>query len=123
MLPFPARSLIVSCQAGAESALHGPAPMAAHGRRGRARRRRGIRANGPADVAAIRAAVDLPIIGIRKLGDRTGRVHHALRRRGRRGREGRRRGRGAGRHPPAPAGRQHARRRRSPRSTSGTARR
>ena len=35
MLPFPARSLIVSCQAGAESALHGPGSDGRHGRRGR----------------------------------------------------------------------------------------
>jgi N-acylglucosamine-6-phosphate 2-epimerase len=45
------------------------AAMAVEAARGGAR---GIRANGPADVAAIRAAVDLPIIGIHKLGDRTG---------------------------------------------------
>jgi N-acylglucosamine-6-phosphate 2-epimerase len=72
MLPFPARSLIVSCQAGAESALHGPAPMAAMAVEAARGGARGIRANGPADVAAIRAAVDLTIIGIHELGDRAG---------------------------------------------------
>lgn len=72
MLPFPVRSLIVSCQAGAESALHGPRPMAAMAVEAARGGARGIRANGPADVAAIRAAVDLPVIGIHKLGDRAG---------------------------------------------------
>jgi len=72
MLPFPARSLIVSCQAGKASALHGPDPMARMAREAAAGGAAGIRANGPADVAAIRAAVDLPIIGIHKLGDPAG---------------------------------------------------
>jgi N-acylglucosamine-6-phosphate 2-epimerase len=72
MLPFPVRSLIVSCQAGAESALYGPASMAAMAVEAARGGARGIRANGPADVAAIRAAVDLPVIGIHKLGDRGG---------------------------------------------------
>jgi N-acylglucosamine-6-phosphate 2-epimerase len=69
---FPARSLIVSCQAGAGSALRGPEPMALMAREAAAGGAAGIRANGPADVAAIRAAVDLPIIGIHKLGDPAG---------------------------------------------------
>jgi N-acylglucosamine-6-phosphate 2-epimerase len=69
---FPARSLIVSCQAGAASALHGPDPMARMAREAAAGGAAGIRANGAADVAAIRAAVDLPIIGIHKLGDPAG---------------------------------------------------
>jgi N-acylglucosamine-6-phosphate 2-epimerase len=69
---FPARSLIVSCQAGAASALRGPEPMALMAREAAAGGAAGIRANGPADVAAIRAAVDLPIIGIHKLGDPAG---------------------------------------------------
>jgi N-acylglucosamine-6-phosphate 2-epimerase len=69
---FPARSLIVSCQAGTGSALRGPEPMALMAREAAAGGAAGIRANGPADVAAIRAAVDLPIIGIHKLGDPAG---------------------------------------------------
>ncbi len=72
MLPFPVRSLIVSCQAGAESALHGPASMAAMAVEAARGGARGIRAHGPAVVAAIRAAVVLPVIGIHKLGDRGG---------------------------------------------------
>jgi N-acylglucosamine-6-phosphate 2-epimerase len=68
-LPFPAPSLIVSCQAGPDSALHGPDSMARMAREAAAGGAAGIRANGPADVAAIRAAVDLPIIGINKVGD------------------------------------------------------
>jgi N-acylglucosamine-6-phosphate 2-epimerase len=72
MLPFPARSLIVSCQAGSGSALHGPDPMARMAREAASGGAAGIRANGPADVAAIRAAVHLPIIGIHKLGDPAG---------------------------------------------------
>lgn len=72
MIPFPAGALIVSCQAGADSPLHGPDPMARMARAAAGAGAAGIRANGPADVAAIHAAVDLPIIGIHKLGDRTG---------------------------------------------------
>ncbi|MFC4950455.1 N-acetylmannosamine-6-phosphate 2-epimerase [Pseudonocardia sp. GCM10023141] len=71
-IPFPARSLIVSCQAGNESPLHGPDTMARMARSVAAAGAAGIRANGPADVAAIRAAVTLPIIGIHKLGDPDG---------------------------------------------------
>ncbi|WP_232665739.1 N-acetylmannosamine-6-phosphate 2-epimerase [Pseudonocardia sp. TRM90224] len=72
MIPFPAGSLVVSCQAGRSSPLHGPEQMARMARAAAAAGAAGIRANGPADVAAIRAAVDLPIIGINKLGDRDG---------------------------------------------------
>jgi N-acylglucosamine-6-phosphate 2-epimerase len=71
-LPFPARALIVSCQAGPESALRGPGPMAAMAVEAARGGAQGIRVNGPADVSAVRAAVDLPIIGIHKLGDRAG---------------------------------------------------
>ncbi|GIF64043.1 putative N-acetylmannosamine-6-phosphate 2-epimerase [Asanoa ishikariensis] len=71
-VPFPPQSLIVSCQAQPDSALHGPdsmARMAQEALRGGAQ---GIRANGVGDVAAIRAVVDVPIIGINKLGDHDG---------------------------------------------------
>ena len=60
------RGLIVSCQAAPGDALHGSELMA---RMALAAARGGavaIRAEGPADVAAIRAAVALPVIGIRK---------------------------------------------------------
>ncbi len=58
--------LIVSCQAGVDEPLHGPAFMAAMARAAELGGAAGIRANGPADIAAIRAAVSLPIIGINK---------------------------------------------------------
>ncbi|MFG1705066.1 N-acetylmannosamine-6-phosphate 2-epimerase [Nonomuraea sp. M3C6] len=72
MLPFPARSLVVSCQATATSPLHGPGPMAMMARAAELAGAVAIRANGPADVAAIARAVQLPIIGINKTGDRDG---------------------------------------------------
>jgi len=58
--------LIVSCQAEPHEPLHGAAYMAAMARAAAAGGAVAIRANGPADVAAIRAAVSLPIIGIYK---------------------------------------------------------
>lgn len=72
MIPFASGSLVVSCQAGRRSPLHGPDTMARMARAVASAGAAGIRANGPADVAAIRAAVDLPIIGIHKLGDPSG---------------------------------------------------
>jgi len=61
------RGLIVSCQARADNPLHGPQFMAAMARAARDAGAVGIRADGPADIAAIRAAVDLPIVGIHKV--------------------------------------------------------
>jgi N-acylglucosamine-6-phosphate 2-epimerase len=58
--------LIVSCQAEAGEPLHGSHHMAAMARAAAAGGAVGIRANGPADIAAIRAAVTLPVIGIYK---------------------------------------------------------
>lgn len=59
--------LIVSCQAQPHEPLHGAAIMArmavAVAQGGAA----AIRANTPADIAAIRAAVDLPIVGLYKV--------------------------------------------------------
>lgn len=61
--------LIVSCQALEDEPLHGAEIMAkmalAAGIGGAA----AIRANGPADIRAIKAAVDLPLIGLYKRGD------------------------------------------------------
>ncbi|HEY8583712.1 MAG TPA: N-acetylmannosamine-6-phosphate 2-epimerase [Capillimicrobium sp.] len=67
-----AGSIVVSCQARADSPLHGPGPMAMMARAAVEGGAAAIRANGPRDVAAIRAAVDVPILGIHKLGDPAG---------------------------------------------------
>jgi glucokinase-like ROK family protein len=58
--------LIVSCQAPEGDIFHGPDAMARFAVAARQGGAAGIRANGIADVTAIRRAVDLPIIGIRK---------------------------------------------------------
>jgi putative N-acetylmannosamine-6-phosphate epimerase len=63
---FP-RGLIVSCQAPPGDPLHGPSFMAAMAIAAERAGAVGIRANGPADVRAIREAVKLPIIGINKI--------------------------------------------------------
>ncbi len=60
--------LIVSCQALEEDGFYGPSAMAAMARAAALGGAAGIRANGPDDIAAIRAVTDLPIIGICKLG-------------------------------------------------------
>jgi N-acylglucosamine-6-phosphate 2-epimerase len=62
-----AGGLIVSCQAGSEDPLHGPTLMAAMARAAALGGAAAIRANGPDDIAAIHAAVELPIIGIWKV--------------------------------------------------------
>jgi N-acylglucosamine-6-phosphate 2-epimerase len=67
--PFLAGTLVVSCQAQTSNPLHGPGPMALMARAAVAGGAGGIRANGPADIAAIRAAISQPIIGINKQGD------------------------------------------------------
>jgi len=59
--------LVVSCQAPAGSPLRDPLHMAAMARAAMAGGARGIRAEGAGDVAAIRASVALPLIGLRKL--------------------------------------------------------
>jgi N-acylglucosamine-6-phosphate 2-epimerase len=59
--------LVVSCQAPPGSPLRAPAHMAAMARAAMAGGARGIRAEGPEDVTAITSAVDLPVIGLRKL--------------------------------------------------------
>ena len=58
--------LIVSCQAMPDEPLHGSEHMAAMAKAAEAGGAVGIRAIGPADISAIRAAVNLPIIGIYK---------------------------------------------------------
>jgi N-acylglucosamine-6-phosphate 2-epimerase len=66
---IPKGALVVSCQARADNPLHGPLHMTAMALAAEAGGARGIRANGAEDVAAIRAATALPIIGISKLWD------------------------------------------------------
>lgn len=60
--------LTVSCQADVDSPLHGPRSMAAMARAALLGGAVGIRADGAADVAAVRAVLgpDAPIIGIAK---------------------------------------------------------
>ncbi|MER7246528.1 putative N-acetylmannosamine-6-phosphate 2-epimerase [Kribbella sp. NPDC000426] len=65
-------SLVVSCQAGPENPIHGPAAMALMAQAAEAGGAGAIRANGPEDIAAIRAVTDLPIVGLHKLGDPAG---------------------------------------------------
>ena len=60
------RGLIVSCQARADNPLHGPHFMQAMALAARDGGAVAIRANGPADIAAVRAA-GLPVIGINKV--------------------------------------------------------
>lgn len=67
-LPFPRRSLVVSCQARPGNPLRGPDRMALMAEAAASGGATAIRAEGADDVAAIRAAVDLPIIGIKKQG-------------------------------------------------------
>lgn len=58
--------LIVSCQAFQGEPLFGPSYMVAMARSAVLGGAVGIRANGPADVAAIAGAVDVPLIGLYK---------------------------------------------------------
>ncbi|WP_328609319.1 putative N-acetylmannosamine-6-phosphate 2-epimerase [Amycolatopsis sp. NBC_00345] len=66
-LPFPSGALLVSCQAPPGDPLHGPASMARMAAAAAAGGARAIRANGAADVAAIRSEVDIPVLGINKV--------------------------------------------------------
>jgi len=58
--------LIVSCQARPDNPLHGPTFMAAMAQAAAQGGAVGLRMNGPDDIRAARAVVDLPIIGIYK---------------------------------------------------------
>ena len=58
--------LIVSCQALPDEPLYGAHIMAAMARAALMGGAVGIRANTPVDIAAIRAVVDLPLIGLYK---------------------------------------------------------
>lgn len=61
----------VSCQAGPESPLNHPSTIAALAQSAEMGGAQGFRADGPANVAAVRAVSELPIFGINKV-DRTG---------------------------------------------------
>ena len=61
--------LIVSCQALAEEPLHGSAIMAKMAIAAQIGGAAAIRANSPRDIRAIKQSVDLPVIGLYKLGD------------------------------------------------------
>jgi N-acylglucosamine-6-phosphate 2-epimerase len=58
--------LIVSCQAGPESALHGPVFMGAMAREAERGGAVGLRVDGAADIAAAHKMSTLPILGINK---------------------------------------------------------
>jgi len=66
--------LIVSCQAQEGDAFHGPENMARFARAAVEGGAAAIRANGPADVRAIRQAVPAPVLGIQKVPVDDGRV-------------------------------------------------
>jgi N-acylglucosamine-6-phosphate 2-epimerase len=68
----PDGGLVVSCQAPAGSPFRDPALMTLMAMAARDGGAAAIRANGPDDVAAISSVVDLPVIGIYKLGDPAG---------------------------------------------------
>ena len=65
-LSIPKGALVVSCQARPDNPLHGPDLMAAMARAAEQGGAAGIRANGAADIAAIRMVTALPIIGLVK---------------------------------------------------------
>ena len=69
---IPNGGLVVSCQAPSDSPFRDPELMALMAIAAKDGGAAAIRANGPDDVAAIARVVDLPIIGIHKLGDPTG---------------------------------------------------
>ena len=65
-------TMVVSCQADPGNPLDSPAAMALMAQAAEAGGAGAIRANGPADIAAIRSVTSLPIIGLHKLGDPAG---------------------------------------------------
>lgn len=65
-LKLPRGALVVSCQAQPDEPLYGPQFMRAMAQAALVGGAKGIRANGPADVRAIREITPVPIIGINK---------------------------------------------------------
>ncbi len=64
-----AGGLVVSCQARPDNPLHGPTWMSAMAVCAEAGGAVALRAEGAADIAAIKAATSLPVLGIRKILD------------------------------------------------------
>jgi N-acylglucosamine-6-phosphate 2-epimerase len=75
VLLVPYGSLIVSCQAEEWSPLRAPTHMAAMAQTAELGGAAGFRVEGAADVAAVRASTELPIIGIKKGERGEGRVY------------------------------------------------
>lgn len=69
---IPQHGLIVSCQAATGSPLRESLIMALMAESAELGGAAGLRANGAADIAMISSRVDLPLIGINKLGDPAG---------------------------------------------------
>lgn len=67
MIMLAKGGLIVSCQARADNPLHGPAFMAAMALAAEQGGAVAIRANGPSDIRAVKAATRLPVVGIHKI--------------------------------------------------------
>jgi N-acylglucosamine-6-phosphate 2-epimerase len=65
-LALPPNRLIVSCQARVDNPLHGPVHMGAMALAARDGGARALRANGPDDIRAVKAA-GLPVVGISKI--------------------------------------------------------
>jgi N-acylglucosamine-6-phosphate 2-epimerase len=62
-----AGGLVVSCQARPGNPMHGPAALALMAQAAELGGARGLRVNGPADLAAIRGVSSLPIMAINKV--------------------------------------------------------
>jgi N-acylglucosamine-6-phosphate 2-epimerase len=69
-----AGGIVVSCQARAGNPLHGVESMVRMARAAELGGARAIRANGPADCAAILSATDLPLIAVNNVSPRETRV-------------------------------------------------
>ncbi|MFI0899033.1 N-acetylmannosamine-6-phosphate 2-epimerase [Streptomyces sp. NPDC020983] len=82
LVPGLAGRLVVSCQALPGEPLHGPVHMSAMARSAVMGGAAAVRVNGPEDVAAVRGAVRVPVIGLWKDGEEgvyiTPTLRHAL---------------------------------------------
>jgi N-acylglucosamine-6-phosphate 2-epimerase len=71
-LPIPAGSLVVSCQAPSGSPFRRSELIAAMATAAHLGGASAVRVDGPDDVAAVAAAMPLPVLGINKVGSRDG---------------------------------------------------